>query len=122
MTVEARVEFDHLDEFEQAAQNVIDLAMEEGAASIVQTARTIVPVRTGHLQSSIHAVPTRTGWRVAPEELSGEEVSYARFVEFGTRYMAAQPFIRPAYERHRVEITRHIAQALWRIARQQSRP
>lgn len=50
-------------------------------------------VRGGTLRRSIH-----TPWR--PGDLStvvGSSVHYAAFVEFGTRYMAARPYLRPAY-------------------------
>lgn len=53
-------------------------------------ARLLAPVDTGRLRSSITATK---GDRVVT---IGTNVEYAAFVEFGTRYMAAQPFLRPA--------------------------
>jgi HK97 gp10 family phage protein len=42
----------------------------------------------------------------------GSTVSYARFLEFGTRYMAARPFIRPAVAQTEKKISRIIRNIL----------
>lgn len=58
------------------------------------TARQIVPVRTGFLQSTIYH-------KADPGELTlelGAKADYALYVEMGTRRMAAEPFIRPAWD------------------------
>lgn len=51
-------------------------------------------VRTGRLRSSITTVPGRDAQGVYVDV--GSNVSYAPFVELGTRYMHARPFLRPA--------------------------
>lgn len=53
-------------------------------------------IRTGRLWGSIT-------WRLGQDAISpyadvGSAVFYAPFVELGTRYMAARPFLRPALE------------------------
>ncbi len=61
---------------------------------MVDLARQIVPVRTGFLQSTIM-------FEINREDFSftfGASADYAEFVEFGTRKMQAQPFIRPAMD------------------------
>ena len=58
---------------------------------IVTVAKMLVPVRTGYLRNSIAAsvqFPMRL-YVVA-------KAPYATYVEFGTRYMAPQPFMYPA--------------------------
>ena len=69
-----------------------EAAVQDAAAE----ARRIVPVDTGYLRSSIfHAAERRRhGWSVT----LGAEAHYAGFVEWGTSRMAAQPYLRPAYE------------------------
>lgn len=57
-------------------------------------AKALCPVDTGRLRSSIN-------WRIAHDSqglvgIVGTNVDYAPFVEFGTRYTAAQAFLRPA--------------------------
>lgn len=52
------------------------------------------PVRTGTLRRSIHSVFQNGGLT----GLVGPSVSYGKFLEWGTRHMAARPFMRPAAE------------------------
>lgn len=59
-------------------------------------AKQLCPVDTGRLRSSIQLVDPH---QVSTDVLSvrvGTAVNYARYVEFGTRYMAARPYLRPA--------------------------
>ena len=52
-------------------------------------------------------------YRVGP---GGAAAAYSYFVEFGTRYMAAQPYMRPAFEEHKdglaAEIDRMVGQVI----------
>jgi HK97 gp10 family phage protein len=61
---------------------------------LVSFSRDIVPVRTGFLRDSIFS-------DIVENELSltfGATASYAGYVEFGTRRMAAEPYLRPALD------------------------
>ena len=59
-------------------------------------ARRGAPVRSGRLRSSVYwRQASRTSWRI------GATAPYAVYVELGTRYMAAQPYLRPAIRRYR---------------------
>jgi HK97 gp10 family phage protein len=74
-------------------------AFQETGQKMVGYAYGICPVRTGYLRSTIYFEMT--------EQLNyefGAKADYAIFVEFGTWKMAAQPFIRPAYEAYQTEI------------------
>ena len=53
-------------------------------------ARRLAPVDTGRLRASITVKRTPDGVTV------GTNVEYAPYVEYGTRHMAAQPYLRPA--------------------------
>jgi HK97 gp10 family phage protein len=83
--------------------------------AIRDDAKAIVPVDTGSLRSSIrlqvrprptaHSISygvSAGGYVTNPK--SGKKVNYASFVEYGTRKMAAQPYMRPAIERHKEEL------------------
>jgi HK97 gp10 family phage protein len=60
----------------------------------VQTrARLLAPVDTGRLRDSIQV--DRIKWDLYRVSTG---VEYAAFVEFGTRYMPAQPYLTPAYK------------------------
>lgn len=72
----------------RAARQMQEAALDEA----YQTARQLVPVRTGFLKRSIRRV--REGGKYILRALA----HYALYVEYGTRYMAAQPFLRPALE------------------------
>lgn len=64
------------------------------AVRVEGTAKRLCPVDTGRLRSSItHDIEHDSGGLVA---FVGTNVSYAIFVELGTRYTRSQPFLRPA--------------------------
>ena len=75
----------------QAIQKSLDGTAGVLADMMTARAQQIVPVKTGTLQRSI--MTRRLGLcNYAVETV----VEYAPFVEFGTTYMRAQPFMRPA--------------------------
>ena len=57
------------------------------------TAHMICPRDTGTLADSITLVELDNGMTVEVEP----HTNYAAYVEYGTRYMSAQPYIRPAF-------------------------
>lgn len=74
-------------EIELRGQHAVENALEE----IAQDARRYAPVETGELRASIH---------VQGNEVRAE-ADHAVYVEYGTRNMRAQPFMRPALYRKR---------------------
>lgn len=68
--------------------------LEAGGTDMEATSRRIVHVRTGYLQSTIYHKVDRNNLSL---EL-GATADYAFFVEMGTRRMAAEPFLRPAFD------------------------
>jgi HK97 gp10 family phage protein len=70
-----------------------NITLEECAAIVEGQAATLAPTDTGSLRNSIR--------RDVQSETYAEVVAdaeYAVYQEFGTRYMAAQPFMRPAMD------------------------
>lgn len=63
-----------------------------------QTAQICVPVDTGFLKDSIELDLIDDGLTAVVEAYA----EYAAYVEYGTRFMAAQPYIRPAYNQESV--------------------
>lgn len=53
-------------------------------------AKAICPVRSGNLQTSIKVILERN------RAFIGSDLYYATYVEGGTQFMAARPFLRPA--------------------------
>ena len=113
MSVEITCDVDGIEEF-QAAMQRFDAAMQNQvrrfliswAADVKASAMRNVPVRTGHLRSSIYA--TVKDW-VAQ---IGAEATYAIFVELGTRYMRAQPYLWPAIQEYLPSLEMNIVGAL----------
>lgn len=68
-------------------------------AEMQEKAMRMAPVKTGHLMRSIGLSSDRADGglsaKVAPN------ADYASYVEYGTRYMGAQPFIRPSFNQQK---------------------
>jgi len=78
-------------EIQQEARVII----EESGMAMEETARELVPVRTGRLlQSIFHEVIDIIGL------VLGARTPYAAFVEYGTSKMASQPYLEPAIAAH----------------------
>lgn len=76
------------------------------AEDVKTLAKQLVPVRTGHLRGSIYA--KIQDW-VAE---IGAEATYALFVEFGTKFMQARPYLYPALQEHLPRLEQIICEAI----------
>lgn len=76
------------------APTTLGAAVAESAEYIAGTSKTLSAVDTGNLKNSIN-VNYKNGGMTAE---IGTPVHYAPHVEFGTRFMRAQPFLFPAFE------------------------
>jgi len=84
----------------------LDKTLEEMALKVEREAKRRCPVRTGRLRASIHH-----GKIEDYVYFVGSPVVYAPFVEFGTRRMAAKPYLRPAV---RVVVNEYRTKGLFR--------
>jgi HK97 gp10 family phage protein len=85
------------------AQKLRWIVQRHGEAA-ARTARGLVPVKTGALQGSIHGVYGKGGtysYTVTADARNSKGKGYGSFVENGTFFMAAQPFMKPALEQER---------------------
>ena len=113
MSVEVTFDIQGVDEFVQAMQR-LDKAMQERvrawlydwAQRVVDEAKRNAPIRTGYLQSKIYAMSHE--WVVE----IGAGAAYSYFVEFGTRYMIAHPFLYPAVQAFLPELETNIIGAI----------
>jgi HK97 gp10 family phage protein len=87
-------------------QNEVYRYLASWAADVKAEAMRVVPVRTGYLRSTIYAQVR--DWVVN----IGADATYASFVELGTRYMAAQPFLYPSIEKYLPELESLIVAAI----------
>ncbi len=79
----------------------VENEVEQAAFSVEREAKIICPVDTGRLRASITADKK--------DELHyevGTNVEYAGYVEFGTKKMAAQPYLGPAADKVRQKYPR----------------
>ena len=78
----------------QKSDSEIGRVVKANTAELQQKEMRTVPVDTGFLKRSIMLTMKDNGLTGVVEPTA----SYATFVEFGTRFMAAQPFVRPNYD------------------------
>ncbi len=95
-----------LQRFDSGMQRQVHSQLASWAADVKALAKQLVPVRTGYLQRSIYA--TIKEWVVN----IGAEAAYALFVELGTRYMKAQPYLYPAIQEYLPRLEQIILEAL----------
>jgi HK97 gp10 family phage protein len=99
-------QFRDLPGFDDTVQNAL-LSVGE---RMRETAMQIVPVRTGMLKASIR-VEERGHWDV----LLAARTTYAIYVEFGTRRMAARLFLTRATQQHEPELKDEVCQAAFKV-------
>jgi len=95
-----------MDRFDSAMQRRVHAQLVSWAADVKALAKQLVPVRTGHLRSSIYAKIREWVAEV------GAEATYSLFVEFGTRYMRARPYLYPAIREYLPRLEQIICDAL----------
>jgi HK97 gp10 family phage protein len=99
------------DDMTRSFADEIDAAVESGAQLVMDTAVTLVPVRTGNLLHTIHVEP-RSEPLKRIVRAGGGSAPYAPMVEYGTRKMGAQPYMRPSAMARRAEIVELIRKAV----------
>jgi len=77
-------------EVNMKSDRLLDLMSED----VLQVSKDEAPVDTGNLQASIRMEKDYS------EKIAsvGSDLDYALFVEYGTRYQEAQPYLRPALD------------------------
>lgn len=102
------------------SQEVLENALMDGAEIVRGAAQAQAPYRTGQLSGNIEVSKRgreKYSVRVGP---SGSGF-YGRFLEYGTSYMAAQPFMRPALDSVRVQAEAAISDSIWRAVQEANR-
>ena len=95
-------------------KNAINEA-QRSAEECAQIARSLVPVDTGALKSSIRVErDEELGWSVVVGD--GDDTTYGHFVEYGTVHQAAQPYMTPASEQTRSPFLIHMGEVPEKVA------
>lgn len=116
------------------AKNGLRSAVAAGSRVVMAEAKRKVPVDTGTLRRAIYMKQIREQSssskqtyyvgvrRGKSERKKNRDGYYFAFVEFGTAKMAAQPFLRPAFEAKKVDavevIKRRLAERVEKLARE----
>ena len=118
--------FERIDKSVRRSQQQI---AQEAAELVAEEARRLVPVLTGELRDSIIISERQLGGAfkmnmrtltavrlyVGPRKGAGYPNGYqGHMIEFGTVKMAAQPFMRPAFDNTRAEVFRLMAAETWK--------
>ena len=87
-------------------------ALEEGANTVKDTAKQNCPVLSGKLRDSIKARPQRDGavYKVSADAFNDKGVNYGRIIEYSPKIN--RPFMYPALESNRSQITGNIKTAI----------
>lgn len=85
-----------LDELLESPDGAVGRYAVKICVKVVNHAKKLCAVDTGRLRSSITYEIGESGGELAARV--GTNVEYAPYVEFGTRRMRAQPFLRPAID------------------------
>lgn len=89
---------------ERVQKNIMTGAVRAATKPIIDDARKNVTVDTGNLKKSIGVVKRKSSdksiiwFTVSPRKGGKNNGFYGHMIEFGTSKMAAQPFMRPAFE------------------------
>lgn len=103
----------------EAKQVMQDAAMEGGRIALSE-ARRRVPVDTGRLRRSLRLRKGRkTETKADVKVTHGEKEYYGTFLELGTSNMQARPFLRPAVDENKAQISKavskEVSKALGRV-------
>ena len=108
MSVSVKLNMSKLRRIISGEERAILAGLEDAARQVRDLAEQLAPVDTGYMRSHIvvEAGPRPGMYSVVAQ------AEYAVFVELGTRHMAAQPFLAPAFRRvdSLAIISRHLAE------------
>lgn len=104
MRIAARVAFNHTKAIQGELKENASKVIRKTLLDVLADAAALAPVDTGALKNSLSPSGEGNVFDMKPGDLfgvAGTSLEYAGFVEFGTRRMAAQPYLTPAAERQR---------------------
>lgn len=90
--------------FKKDAQRIVKTTSEQ----MVRDMSATVPVDTGHLRRTIGYKLKDNGMSSRVGANMNGNTDYGSYVEYGTRYMRAQPYFRPAFDKAEEEFKRKV--------------
>lgn len=101
-------------------QEVMENALMDGAEVVKEFAEVSAPRLTGQLAGDI-AISKKGRQKYSVRIGPGLAGFYGRFQEYGTSRMAAQPWLRPAFDAARGIAEREISISMWRAVEEANR-
>jgi HK97 gp10 family phage protein len=98
--------------FDSGIQREVHSFLASWAADVKAEAMRQVPVRTGYLRSTIYAKIQEWVAEI------GADTTYALFVELGTKYMQAHPYLFPAIEQYLPQLETFVIAAIEQAKRE----
>jgi HK97 gp10 family phage protein len=95
-----------MERFDSGMQRQVHERLANWAADVKASATQRVPVKTGQLRNSIYSKISEWVAEV------GAEAAYTMFVELGTRYIRARPFLYPAVQEELPRLEAIICEAI----------
>ena len=99
--------------FREAEREIIkqaDKALRTSAFAVEAMAKIQAPWRTGNLRNSI-----QTRFPIPGTAIISANAHYAIYVEMGTRFMAAQPFLIPSFEKGKRQLMALLSKLVIRL-------
>lgn len=90
--------------FKKDAKRIVKTTSEQ----MVKDMSATVPVDTGYLRRTIGYKLKNNGMSARVGANINDNAEYASYVEYGTRYMRAQPYFRPAFDKAEEEFKRKV--------------
>ena len=96
-------------------RKVLAKSVTEGARIVRDEAKRLVPIKTGTLKRGIkyRRKPRQPRGSVVYQVGLAPKAFYGMFVEFGTKKLAARPFLRPAFDGKISEAIAAMKQKMW---------
>lgn len=107
---------ERLEDLPEEIKQALAAAVQESAQAVRDDVKHNVPVDSGRLQREVKVRPQEDGL-VAEVGWFDPEEYYARYVEYGTRRVPAQPTLRPALERERAQYARRLTEEVRAVLR-----
>ena len=101
-----------LEQYGERAASTAKEALAENAATLIEEARSRVPVKTGRLRDSIRAVSNANGTRIkiVADAKNEQGQAYGAVVEYSPKIN--EPFLYPAFYAKRGEMVEHMKEKL----------
>lgn len=93
----------------------VEKEMNQALLPVKVEAVSIAPFDTGALSRSITIRTEITDTAIIGKV--GAYIHYAKYLEFGTSKMKAQPFLKPAFDTHKMEVAEDIKRRIQKVIR-----